>query len=865
MQDPADLFVGREDELKLFREMLAGESSTRILNIHGEAGIGKTHLLKQMQQLCDNEFTDKVVVANEIIDFYDIESRSRNGVLIQITRNLGLTHTESEGKFWEVYSEFIKKKANNEKMFVFFFDSYEQLQNQEAEWIEAQLFQRFSNSIKFIVSGRNPLKEVDRLKLVVEEKELFPLNFFEVKQFWEKVFNTEHIKQLIEHEEVKKFFSNRRLIHPESIYTCLYKYSHGHPIWVALLAEYVNYVINLKPKDFRNWLHRIKKLIEEHDSFIKKPFSDTLEYVTESMLSDFICSPNLKENVVKLVMAVAHHRMTPELLMSINFDDSINDSDSIKINAKNLITDLGSCSLCKSFNGGIILHEKIRHLILNWLNKAYSGNRDFHRSIAKDVIAYYERKFLASNEASEECEKIYTVEFLEYAFIADTKDGLSRFYNIFNNNLDNEMFSYCELFLRKAEKFYDEFLRNDIPYFSDLLEVLRLSIDIKKANKPLEKILRKIQTILEKNRYNTDWKASLTYAYIWKLKADVEHQAEKFSENKISLQESRRALERRGKKNIVHILHLSDIHLGTKSEAKQYRTSLSLDLEQELKIDTLDYLVISGDIATLSVKDEYDAALDFIEGLKKNFKLTPDRIVIVPGNHDLNWRFARKAYSSLFQNLFSHPPKEQEYAKRFLHFAEFYQQVKGKEYPEDYDKQARIYYSPDDCLLFLALNSSWQIDCYNRGRAGIHKNAFANALDQLADKRYNNWLKIAVWHHPVTGREMMDDAFLEQLSVRGFEICMHGHIHQAKGSFYRYDLERGLHIIGAGTFGAPAQELIPGIPLQYNLLILDRQKNAITIETRKKENRDGAWQGDPRWGDKNHPSTQYSIELKQKW
>jgi len=43
----------------------------------------------------------------------------------------------------------------------------------------------------------------------------------------------------------------------------------------------------------------------------------------------------------------------------------------------------------------------------------------------------------------------------------------------------------------------------------------------------------------------------------------------------------------------IHILHLSDIHLETKSQARKYRMPLETDLKNELNVKRLEYLVIS--------------------------------------------------------------------------------------------------------------------------------------------------------------------------------------------------------------------------------------------------------------------------------
>jgi predicted phosphodiesterase len=330
----------------------------------------------------------------------------------------------------------------------------------------------------------------------------------------------------------------------------------------------------------------------------------------------------------------------------------------------------------------------------------------------------------------------------------------------------------------------------------------------------------------------------------------------------------------------IHFLHLSDIHLETKSQARKYRMQLETDLLKELNVKRLEYIVISGDIANHSTEKEYKAAFELVNGLVKRFGLDAGRVVIVPGNHDLNWDISEDAYPFVLKRKLPAVLDEQLsipagdvgalvrddslYQKRFdLFSTHFYKKVySGKDYPLDYAEQSMILERPEDKMLFLALNSCWQIDHHFQQRAGINMDAMTRAFERLQDGKYDNWLKIAVWHHPVTGKDMMNDEFLQLLSVHKFQICMHGHIHEAIEDFHKYDDLRGVHIIGAGTFGAPAKEQVPGIPLQYNLLTFDPDERTITVNTRKKEKPDGAWSADARWGDKNKPDPFYVIDLK---
>ena len=330
----------------------------------------------------------------------------------------------------------------------------------------------------------------------------------------------------------------------------------------------------------------------------------------------------------------------------------------------------------------------------------------------------------------------------------------------------------------------------------------------------------------------------------------------------------------------LNLLHISDIHLGKISEAKKYKVQLENDLINELNISSLDYIVISGDIADKSKQDDYDSAFLFIDGIVRRFGLDASRVIVVPGNHDLNWDYSEDSYE--FVPARRQPTDIEEgsyinagnvgilmrnddlYKKRFYNFSNyFYKKVTGGiNYPDDYDKQSIIHEFSKDKILFLSLNSCWETDHHYNKRFSINIFSIYNALEKISGDKYNGWLKFFVLHHPITGSEMLKNySFLDQLTIHKFCLCLHGHIHEAQKNFYQYDDKRKIHAIGAGTFGAPSNELRPGVPFQYNLLQINASKNEISVYTRKKEKADGAWCADARWGDKNNPSSRYLIRL----
>jgi predicted MPP superfamily phosphohydrolase len=331
------------------------------------------------------------------------------------------------------------------------------------------------------------------------------------------------------------------------------------------------------------------------------------------------------------------------------------------------------------------------------------------------------------------------------------------------------------------------------------------------------------------------------------------------------------------RKNIT-ILHLSDIHLGTTSQAEVYYSQLETDLLNGLERKQLDYLVLCGDVADKATESDYQSAQLLVNRLVHKFKLKHNNIILVPGNHDVDYTLSRQAYSRFIHDPISSANAGERfiqqavgrvvcdntylYQQRFGNFARFYETICKRTYPLPESDQALIKPYQTHKLLFLSLNSADEIDHHYEKRARINMDALAKGLQKLTAK-YDDWLKIAVWHHPIRGSEAMNADFMEQIAMRGFQVCMHGHIHETIEDYHKYDDRRGVRVIGAGTFGAPIRQQTPGIPLQYNLITLDPTDCTAQVETRKKDKPEGAWSADARWGDKvRDPKSHYRFGVK---
>jgi len=327
----------------------------------------------------------------------------------------------------------------------------------------------------------------------------------------------------------------------------------------------------------------------------------------------------------------------------------------------------------------------------------------------------------------------------------------------------------------------------------------------------------------------------------------------------------------------LRILHLADWHIANAQEARQYRAQLEADLIQELDVKRLDYIVIAGDVAAHATPEEYQAAFELLDGLVKHFGLDGRRVIVAPGNHDVNWDLAEAAYPFVPQRRLPSPLVEGQYipagdagvllcdealySQRFTHFNQyFYRKVSGGlAYPMDYAAQGMLHFFPEEQLVFLTLNSAWEIDHHYTNRVSLHGEALQNALAQVRTDSDETWLKVAVWHHSLAHEGVVNGEQIQLLAAHGFQLCLHGHVHDPSG-LYQYDSRRDFHNIGAGVLGTPTHAA--GSLMGYNLLICDLDSGKITVETRKKERSDSLWYADARWGDRNNPAPRYTLTLK---
>jgi small GTP-binding protein len=338
----------------------------------------------------------------------------------------------------------------------------------------------------------------------------------------------------------------------------------------------------------------------------------------------------------------------------------------------------------------------------------------------------------------------------------------------------------------------------------------------------------------------------------------------------------------------IRILHLSDLHIGREQDVSAILEPLVRDLRSRdsgLGLDALDFLVVSGDMVRGAQADEFEVAQTFVGGLIREFKLTAQRLILVPGNHDLSWdeevyewRSRRRArLDELSEDQYREAGEgylvreDGRYPMRFRRFSDhFFHPLVQRPYPLEFEDQGIPYFYKDLGVQFVTFNSCWAIDELFPSRSGLHPGALTRSLrkadEQLSGQgaEQSATLRVAVWHHPLAGTgAMADNAFLEQLQQADVRLVLHGHVHEERAEVIGYQRANELNVVGAGSFGAPSVSRPESTPQLYNLLEVARDHSSIRVHTRAKRKVGGAWSGWAVWtGDEaDARKTSYTISL----
>ena len=223
----------------------------------------------------------------------------------------------------------------------------------------------------------------------------------------------------------------------------------------------------------------------------------------------------------------------------------------------------------------------------------------------------------------------------------------------------------------------------------------------------------------------------------------------------------------------------------------------------------LQFIIVTGDIAFSGQSREYDIASEFFVSLARELGLDPQRISIVPGNHDVDRslqtymhqgvRFALTNQQTVDDFLSRKAERVQlmERQSAFCQFRDGLVAFSSVEETEDGLARVRLFDTNGLRICVLELNSAWLSGSNDQpGNLLIGERQVIGAL-ALADQ-HRPHLTVASSHHPTDWLAEFDQLSCHNRLDPQIDIFHHGHIHRHQASVMLLPDSECLHL-GAGS------------------------------------------------------------------
>lgn len=254
-------------------------------------------------------------------------------------------------------------------------------------------------------------------------------------------------------------------------------------------------------------------------------------------------------------------------------------------------------------------------------------------------------------------------------------------------------------------------------------------------------------------------------------------------------------------------LHLSDFHLrpGRVQRFDQDRVLRGLVefLEKDRQRFPLDGIFITGDLGFSGKPDEYEIVVNLLKKLLDVTKVAPERMFVVPGNHDVDRRVGKWLLRTLPDTetadaFFLEEDARAAHARKFDAYRKALAPVLGesRKLGLGVGPQAIEMIDWGDARIAVAsFNSAWfaQADS-DPGNLWLGEANVAEAGDRLAEEKAT--FAITLMHHPLEQLDERERDTIEDRIERTFDLILRGHLHKNRTKIIKS--QRGGYVEVAG-------------------------------------------------------------------
>ena len=258
-------FVGRHFELQLFQQAIASpQLPFHILHVFGPGGVGKTSIMNQFAQKCQQL---------NVLNYY-VEARNLEPVpesfLSALRSLIKLNELDSPLQFL----------ADKQQRHVVFIDTYENIAPLD-EWLREEFLPQLSENTLIVLAGRNP-----------------PSSPWRSDPGWQALINTLSIRNL-NPEESQTYLSKRDI--PVAQHPAILDFTHGHPLALSLVADVfaqtqeISFQAESAPDIVKVLLERFIKEVPTPTHRMALQACAVVRLTTEALLTQMLALPEVHD------------------------------------------------------------------------------------------------------------------------------------------------------------------------------------------------------------------------------------------------------------------------------------------------------------------------------------------------------------------------------------------------------------------------------------------------------------------------------------------------------------------------------------------------------------------------------------------
>ena len=236
-------------------------------------------------------------------------------------------------------------------------------------------------------------------------------------------------------------------------------------------------------------------------------------------------------------------------------------------------------------------------------------------------------------------------------------------------------------------------------------------------------------------------------------------------------------------------LHLSDFHLKSNEKWSQDVVLKSLLTDVSTRFSDSkppDLIFLTGDLAFSGKREEYLIVEDFLDQLLRTTRVSADRLLMVPGNHDINRDIETDAFigaRSILRNsvevdrFFGNEGRRRTLFRRQSAFREFANRLTKQGRYTDSSHYHSVQYNLQGLnISVLLIDSSWLCE---GGETDSHSILVGERqLIDLSHTLSKPTFTIALMHHPLDWLAPFEHAAIKNLLADHCHLLFRGHVHE---------------------------------------------------------------------------------------